>query len=255
MTDVSAAFTAEWTKIRSVRSTIWTALLTFAISVGLTYLVGLSFRSSIDRVQNFDTIFASYYSLTLGQLALVVFGVMVVSSEYSTGTIRATLSAVPRRGVSYLGKVLAVAVVALGVSVLTVFASFAAARQALGPYGPSLDAEGVRAATIGAILYLPLICLFAMGVATMLRSALASLGILLPLLFLGSQGLGNIPKVKEFLQYLPNEAGMVILHVAGQPDDPRFGRDYGAWTGMGIVALWTVAALIGGYVMLRRRDA
>jgi len=246
---------AEWTKIRSVRSTAWTLALTFAISVPLTYLVGLSFRGGIDEVQNHDPIFAAFYSLTLGQLPLVVFGVLLIGSEYTSGTIRVSLAAVPRRGLFYAGKVLAAAAVALCVSMVTVAANFAAARAALGPYGPSFDTPGMPDAFIGACLYLPLICLFAVGLATMLRRPARTLAILLPLLFLGSQGLGNIPKVKTVTQFLPDQVGMVILHIAGQPGDPRFGRAYGPWTGLGLLVLWTAAALIGGYLVLRHRDA
>ncbi|MEO3863011.1 hypothetical protein [Acrocarpospora sp. B8E8] len=92
-------------------------------------------------------------------------------------------------------------------------------------------------------------------VATMLRSPTRSLGILLPLLFLGSQGLGNVPGVKAFTQYLPDQAGMLIMHIVGPQDDPRRARDYGPWTGVGILALWAIAALLGGHQVLHRRDA
>jgi hypothetical protein len=79
--------------------------------------------------------------------------------------------------------------------------------------------------------------------------------VLLPLLFLGSQGLGNVPRVKAVAQYLPDQAGMVVMHITGPAGDARFGRPYGAWPGLGIMALWTAAALLAGYVALRRRDA
>jgi hypothetical protein len=105
------------------------------------------------------------------------------------------------------------------------------------------------------LLYLPLICTFSIGVTATLRSTARSLGILLPLLLLGSQGLGNVPKLKTVTQYLPDQAGMLILHLAGPASKPNFGRDYGPWTGLGILAAWTATALLGGYLVLRRRDA
>jgi ABC-2 type transport system permease protein len=257
---VRAVLHGEWTKIRSVRSTYWTLLLTFVLSVGLGSLFGFVFRTGFsdlpaEQQRSFDPLFATFYSLTLGQLPLVVFGVLVVGGEYGSGTIRISLAAVPRRGLFYAGKVLGGALPAFGVSVATVLATFAAAQAALGPYGTSLGADGVLSATVGACLYLTLICLFATGIATMLRSSARSLAILLPVLFLGSQGLGNVPMVKTVAQYLPDQAGMVIIHVAGQPDDPRFGRDYGPWTGLGLLVLWVAAALAGGYWALRTRDA
>jgi ABC-2 type transport system permease protein len=94
-----------------------------------------------------------------------------------------------------------------------------------------------------------------MGVAAMLRSSARALGILLPLLFLGSQGLGNLPGLKPVLRFLPDQAGMVLMHVAGPPDDPRFGNGYGPLTAMGLLVLWVAAALLGGYLVLCRRDA
>jgi ABC-2 type transport system permease protein len=258
---LTALVGAEWIKIRSVRSTAWTIALTVALSVGLGYLVGLSFQAafraaaahpSADRVLRFDPLFATFYSLTIGQLALVTLAVLLVTGEYTTGTIAASLRAVPRRGLCYAAKVLSGALLAGSVAVLTVPATFGAAQLGLGPHGISLHTAGVPAALVGACLYLILIYLFATGVAALLRGPLPALGILLPLLFLGSQGLGNVPKVKAVAQYLPDQAGMVAMHIVGQGPDPRFTRPYGPWTGLGIMALWTVVALVAGYLRARR---
>ena len=251
---------AEWIKIRSVRSTIWTLTLTVALSVGLAYLFGLSSKASFavltpDERERFDPLFVTFYSLTLGQLALVVLAVFVVTSEYSTGTIHASLAAVPRRGLFYAAKVLTGALLAGVVAVLTVLATFAAAQAGLGPHGTSLTADGAPSAIVGSCLYLTLIYLFATGLAALLRGAIPTLGILLPLLFLGSQGLGNLPKVKTVAQYLPDQAGMVAMHIVGRADDPRFAHPYGPWTGLAIMALWTAVALLAGYLAVRRRDA
>ena len=252
---LQAVLSSEWTKLRTVRSTVWALLGAFVLSVGLSYAVGLSFRNNFASVERFDPLFATYYSLTLGQLALVVFGVLLVGGEYASGTIHASLTAVPRRGLLYGCKVLAGTLTALSVSLVTVAVTFLAAQAALGPHATSLGTEGVPQATVGACLYLTFICAFSMGVAAILRSSTRSLGILLPLLFLGSQGLGNIPKVKTVAQYLPDQAGMAIMHITGPPGDPRFAHDYGPWGGLAILALWTAAALLGGYLQLRRRDA
>ena len=209
---MTALLSAEWVKIRSLRSTVVTVALTFALSAGLAYLFGLSFRTNFahlppDQQENFDPLLATFYSLTIGQLALVVLAVLVVTGEYSTGTIRASLAAVPRRGLFYGAKVLAGALVAAAVAVVTVLATFAAAQAGLGPHATTLGGRGVPVTIAGACLYLTLIYLFATGLAALLRSAIAALGVLLPLLFLGSQGLGNVPKVKVVTQFLPDQAG------------------------------------------------
>ncbi|GII01689.1 ABC transporter permease [Planobispora takensis] len=260
MASARAVLAAEWVKIRTLRSTPVTLLLGVALSAGLGYLLGLSFSAGFsdtaqERPEPAALLFATFYSLTLGQLPLVVFAVLTVGGEYSSGTIHASLTAVPRRGAFYGGKMLAVALTVLGVAVVTVPAAFFAAQAGLGRYGMPPDADGVPQAVLGSCLYLTLICVFAAGVTAMLRSPALSLGVLLPVFFLGSQGLGNVPKVKVVAQYLPDQAGMVIMRLTGPPGDPGFGRPYGPWAGMGILALWAAAALIGGYLMLRRRDA
>jgi ABC-type transport system involved in multi-copper enzyme maturation permease subunit len=255
-----AVLLAEWTKIRTVRSTAWTMLLTVALSAGLAEVAGLSFRASFATMtpaerHAYDPLFATFYSLTVGQLALAAFGVLAIGSEYGTGTIRLSLAAVPRRGRLYAGKATAVAVVALAVSVLTVAVTFWTAQAALGRHGTSLEAPGSALAALGACLYLTLICLLGLGLGTLLRSSAMALGILLPVLFLDGQGLGNVPRLNAVLRYFPDEAGMVIMHLADPPGHGRFSRPYGPWAGLALMLAWTAAALLLGYLRLARADA
>lgn len=250
---------SEFTKIRTVRSTVWTLLLTVVLAAGLGYLLGLGMRHSYpdmsaDRRDDFDPLFVTFLPLTLGQLPLVVFGALAVTSEYSTGTIRASLAAVPSRARFFAGKVLAVMLVATAVGLVTVPATFVAAQAGLGSLGVGPGSDGVPQAVVGACLYLPLMCAFAVGVAAVLRSTPLTLGILLPVLFLGSQGLGNIPAIRTVTQYLPDQTGWVIMHLAGPQDEARWARDYGAWGGMALLTLWAAAALLAGYATLKRRD-
>ncbi|MFG2038045.1 ABC transporter permease [Dactylosporangium sp. NPDC048998] len=249
------AFAAEWIKVRTLRSTPWTLALTVLVAAGIAFLVGMSFRHADPATSRFDAMFATFYGLSLAQLALVVFAVLAVGGEYGTGTIRPSLAAVPRRGTFYLGKVGTVGLCAAAVSALSVAAAFVAGQAGLGPLHTTLTAAGVPQTVAGAFLYLVLIALFATGVAQVLRSSTLSLGVLLPLFFLGSQGLGNIPGVRRVTQFLPDQAGAVILHFFGPPDNPEYDRAFGPWTGMGILALWAAAALAAGYISLRRRDA
>ena len=257
---MTALLAAEWVKMRSVRSTVWTVVLTLTLSILPAYFFNAAFRSGwddmpADRRALFDPLFSTFYSVTLGQLALVVLAVMTVTSEYSTGTIRGSLTAAPRRGSFLAAKTGTGALLATVVAVTTVAATFAVAQAGLGHLGVTLGDDGVLEAAVGACLYLVLIYLFAVGMAVLLRGAIATLGILMPLLFLGSQGLGNVPKVKTVAQFLPDQAGMVIMHIVPPGDDPRFGRPYGPWAGMAIMAAWAALALIAAYLAVRRRDA
>ncbi|MEV5748983.1 ABC transporter permease subunit [Actinoallomurus sp. NPDC052308] len=255
-----AALSAELIKVRTVRSTAWALALTFILSVGLGVLFCLALRQGFDRMDqrarvNFDPVAAGFYSLTLGQIPLVVFGVLCVGTEYTSGTIRASLAAVPRRGVFYGAKVLAATTSALAFSLVTVLVTFFTAQAALGPHGTALGEPGVPRAVVLACVYLTLLCAFAIGVATMLRSTALSLGIMIPLLFLDSQGLGNIPKVRTVAQFLPDQVGQVMMQ-AVRPDHSFVSyRPFGPWTALGILVLWAAAACAGGYLLLRRRDA
>jgi ABC-2 type transport system permease protein len=255
-----AMLTSEWTKIRTVRSTGWALFLAFVLCVGLGTLISLMLSDQFDRMSqearaNFDPVMTGFYSLALGQICLVTFGVLLVGAEYSNGTIRASLAAVPRRGLFYGSKVLAATMTASVFSLITVFATFFAAQAALGPHGTSLGEPGVLRAVLGACAYLTLMCVFSMGVATMLRSTALSLGIMIPLLFLDSQGLGNVPKIRTVAQFLPDQAGVVMMRVLEPERSFVTHRDFGPWTGLAILLAWTAVALVGGYVVLCRRDA
>ena len=250
--------TAELTKIRTVRATKWALLLTLVISACLGYAVSLSLRVSFPRLppqqrQDFDPLFATFYSLSIGQLALVAFGVTVTGSEYSTGAIVTSLTAVPRRSLFYAGKIAAGLLAAAGTALVTVTVTFFAAQQALGTHRTWPGAPGTVRAALGACLYLTLICALAMGVTAILRSPAMALVIMMPLLFLDSQGLGNVPGLQKVIDYLPDQAGAVIVHLSGTSGG-RFSRPFGPWTGMAIMAAWTAAALIGGYLVLARTD-
>lgn len=257
---MSALLAAEWTKIRTLRSTVWTLLLTFLLSVGLGSLIGFSLRSGFDRMdaaarRNFDPVGAGFLGLTIGQIALVVFGVLLISAEYGSGTIRASLTAIPRRSMFYAAKALAALLIALPFSLVTVFASFFAAQAALGPHGTSLGDPGVLRATLGACVYLTLMCVFAMGVATILRSTAVSLGIMIPILFLDSQGLGNVPKIRTVAQFLPDQAGTVMMQATHPEASFVSHHDFGPQTALAILLTWTTTALTAGYLLLNHRDA
>jgi ABC-2 type transport system permease protein len=133
-------------------------------------------------------------------------------------------------------------------------ATFALSQWALGPHAMSFGDPGVPRAVFGAWAYLTLMSAIAMGVATMLRSTAISLGVLIPLLFLNSQGLGNVPKIRTIAQFLPDQAGFMMTQVVRPEPSFISYRDYTAWTGLAILIVWTTAALIGGYLTLHRRD-
>ncbi|MFE4051708.1 ABC transporter permease [Streptomyces sp. YIM B13518] len=248
---------SEWTKIRSVASTVWTLSLAVVVTIALGMLISALSRNEYETLGarerlSFDPTFISFAGMSLGQLAMIVFGVLVVSNEYSTGMIRASLAAVPRRGTFLLSKLAVATALAFVVSMATSFAAFFLGQAMLGAYQASIGDEGVLRAVIGGGLYMTLIALFSMGVAAMLRSPMLSLGILMPFFFLISNILGNVDATEKVGRFLPDQAGSRIMQVVTPPGDDT---PYGPWGGLGIMALWVLAAVVGGYVLLRRRDA
>ena len=248
---------SEWTKIRSVSSTVWTLSVALVVTVALGMLISALTRREFDGMSPqeriaFDPTFVSFAGMSLGQLAMIVFGVLVVSNEYSTGMVRTSLAAVPQRGVFLLGKITVATALSLVVGMVTGFVAFFLGQAVLGPHRASIGDTGVLRAVIGAGLYMTLIAVFSMGIAAMLRSPLLSLGILMPFFFLISNILGHVSATKKIGRFLPDQAGSRIMQVV-----PTAGDDvpYGPWGGLGIMALWVIAALAGGYVLLKKRDA
>ncbi|MGW1075233.1 ABC transporter permease [Streptomyces sp. NPDC002537] len=247
---------SEWTKIKSVRSTVWTLGLAFVVTVALGALISALSKSQFDKMTpkeriNFDPTFTSFAGMGLGQLAMIVFGVLVVSNEYSTGMIRTSLAAVPQRATFLFSKITIATLLALVVSMVTSFVSFFLGQAMLGEHKASIGDEGVLRAVIGGGLYMTLITVFSMGVATMLRSPMLSLGILMPFFFLISNILGAVPATKKVAQYFPDQAGRKIMQVITFDDE----APYGPWGGFAIMVLWVVAAVLGGYAILKERDA
>ncbi|MER6060722.1 ABC transporter permease subunit [Streptomyces sp. NPDC001792] len=247
---------SEWTKIRSVASTVWTLSLAVVVTIALGMLISALSRNQFDSMPvqdrlSFDPTYVSFAGMSLGQLAMIVFGVLVVSNEYSTGMIRASLAAVPQRATFLFGKISVAGALALVVGMATSFAAFFLGQAMLGPHGARLGDPGVLRAVIGGGLYMTLIAMFSMGVAAMLRSPMLSLGILMPFFFLISNILGNVDATKKIGRFLPDQAGSRIMQVVPTADD----TPYGPWGGLGIMVLWVIAALAGGYALLKRRDA
>ncbi|MGW5974816.1 ABC transporter permease [Streptomyces sp. NPDC055186] len=248
---------SEWTKIRSVASTVWTLSLAVVVTIALGMLISALSAHEFDNMSpqsrlSFDPTFISFAGMSLGQLAMIVFGVLVVSNEYSTGMIRTSLAAVPQRGAFLAGKLGVATALALAVSMVTSFAAFFLGQAVLGEHRASIGDEGVLRAVLGGGLYMTLIAVFSMGVATMLRSPMLSLGILMPFFFLISSILANVDATKKIGWFLPDQAGSRIMQVVTPLDDDI---PYGPWGGLGIMALWVVAVLAGGYLVLRKRDA
>ncbi|MBA0051615.1 ABC transporter permease [Streptomyces sp. AJS327] len=256
MPHTSRVLTSEWTKIRSVRSTVWTLAAAVVVTTGLSALICGLVSAEFDTMPRderitFDPTFMSFAGTGLGQLAMIAFGVLVVSAEYSTGMIRSSLAAVPQRGTFMACKVVVAGLVVLVVGMATSFLTFFVGQALLGDHGTSLSEPGVPRAVFGGGLYMALIALFSVGVTFVLRSPLLAFGILMPFFFLISNILQSVSSTEKFANYLPDQAGTTVMSVVPETLD----RPYGPWQGLLIMVGWVAAALCAGYVVLRRRDA
>ncbi|MFF8286121.1 ABC transporter permease [Streptomyces albus] len=256
MNHTARVLTSEWTKIRSVRSTVWTLAAAVLVTIGLGALICAVTASTFDDLSptsrtTFDATYTSFAGMGIGQLAMIAFGVLVVSAEYSTGMIRNSLAAVPQRATFLWCKVLVAGPLVLVVGMITSFGTFFLGQALLGPHGVGIGDPGVLRAVFGGGLYMALIALFAIGITFVLRSPLLAFAILMPWFFLVSNILGTVEATKKVGQYLPDQAGTTVISVV--PD--TLDRPYGPWEGLLILVGWTAAALVAGLLVLKKRDA
>ncbi|AJP00284.1 ABC transporter [Streptomyces cyaneogriseus subsp. noncyanogenus] len=242
----AAVLRSEWIKIRTLRGTAWSLPAVFLLTAGFAIAGNAATGDSEADSPDFDALFSVFLGLNLGQIAAISFGTMAMSSEYQGGAIRASLTAVPRRGLFYAAKLANVAGPALAMGLVTTFVSFLGGSAFLGDaaLGPG-DGQALRACLGGAV-YLALMALFAAGLTAVLRSGLAVLSILIPFILVVSLVLGETSG--SVADYLPDRAGQQVLYV----DPPG---DLAPLAGLGVTALWTAAAVLAGWWSLRRRDA
>jgi hypothetical protein len=250
-----AASRAEFTKLRSMRWTLVALWLFFLISIGIGALEGWSVQGAIASHSpmlrsDFSAAQAGFDGVLIGQLALIVFSVLLVTSEYGSRMIGLSLLAVPRRGHFYAAKMVVVGLAAAVVAIPAIVLTYMATEIALGPYGASLIASGVPRAMLGAVGYLTLMSVFAAGIAVMARNPIVPLATLLPLVLAGSQILSIIGATAAIARFLPDQAGMRMLAVSAGSSDKL-----SPVAGFAVMLAWEVTALIGGYILLQRRDA
>jgi len=253
---------AEWTKIRSVRSTVWTLLIFIVLCIGLTALITWltdsnwngSQAASRDSSALSDPVgFILGTGVGLGQLAIAVLGVLVISTEYSTGVIRASLLAVPRRVPVLAAKAAVFAVLLIVVTEIVSYCSFFVGAAILHAHVPvSLSGSGVARAVAGAGLYLTVLGLFSLAIGTMIRHTAggisAAIGVVFVLPILSGLLPGNWGAHID--AYLPEQAGTLITHTREQSGDLL-----SPWQGFGVLCLWTVLLFAVAAYLLQRRDA
>ncbi|HTU72909.1 MAG TPA: ABC transporter permease subunit [Trebonia sp.] len=258
----SGLLLAEWTKIRSVRSTVWSLAAFVVVAIGLCTLIALVVANQWNKPgphPEHATILAdptgAIYGagFDLGQLALAVLGVIVITSEYSSGAIRSSLLAVPRRIPMLVAKVVVFGALVLVVGAVTVFAVFFIATTIYHPdFVVTLGQPGVLRATIGGILYLTVLGLFAMAIGGLIRHTAGAIATVIGLILVVPILVSLIPGTiaAHVKAYLPTDAGQLVGQTTQQSGDLL-----SPWQGFGVFCLWTVVLLIATGWLLRQRDA
>ena len=249
---------SEWTKLRSVPSTAWTLLVTVVATVGLGALfcaiyVSRHGKSGAFHRIDFTPTSASLSGIALAQLAVAVLGVLVISSEYSTGMIRVTLASVPQRRTLFAARALVLSATLLVVGIVSSFVAFFLGQAILsgGHLQTTIGAPGVLRAVVGAGLYLTVVGLLALGLGTLLRSTAGAIAAVVGLLLVLPGLVRALPSdwANAIDKYLPGEAGQAIFNVHTQA------HMLSPWAGFAVFCAYAAAALLGAGYLLHRRDA
>jgi hypothetical protein len=244
----------EWRKLRSVRSTWWTLAVFAAGMVGLAVLIGLKTPAHPDP--SYDPTENGFAGLAIGQLALGTLGVLALSTEFTSGSIRATFAAVPRRGRVLAAKAAVITALTLGAGEVLAFASFAAGQAAARAAVPhaglhaALGQPGVLRAVLMAGAYPALIALIGLGLAALIRhtagaiSAIVGVVFVLPLILLP---LGQQNAAMKFLPEMIAENSLTAVKPVA--------HSLSAGAGLAMLCLYAAVALAAGGWALARRDA
>jgi ABC-2 type transport system permease protein len=251
MTLVSA-IRAEWIKATTVWSTrlaLAAFLLTVAgVSTGATAAIGVA--QARQDGPRFDPGVLAFYGLNFGHVAVIVFAVVLTGGEYTRRTVHVSLAAVPRRGAFLAAKLAVGTGLVLVTAAVTAVTTLLATQAFMGRYAVSLATPGMLRATVAAALYPTLLAVVCMGVGVVLRDQTAALSLLVPFFFLVSPVLELVPGLRRAAVFLPDRAGQVAVRLHGRPVDV-----FGPVVGLVILAAWAALAVLGAWLVLRRRDA
>jgi ABC-type transport system involved in multi-copper enzyme maturation permease subunit len=254
---------AEWTKIRSVRSTVWSLIIFIIATLGLTALLtwltvhqlqnGHGPRRGADLLAD-PVSFILGTGLGLGQLAICVLGALTMTTEYSTGVIRGSLLAVPKRIPVLAAKSVVFAALICVIGEIVSFCSFFIGRALVHPVATvSLSQPGVTRAIIGAGLYLTVLGLFALAIGSVVRHSAGAISIVIGLVLVVPPLLGLLDSYNwgaHIHAWFPTVAGGYIT-----TDHQQAGQLLTPWQGFAVFCGWTVLLLAAASYLLKRRDA
>ena len=278
---------SEFTKLRSVRSTYWTIAAMVIVSVGFAAIAGFAIAQNLhNNPANKAGMDATQASLggffELGQLIIAVLGALTITSEYSTGMIRTSLTAMPRRGTVYAAKLVVFGTVTLVVSVITSFIAFFVGQAAMsgsgvtaslfhsvtipanaiqnGPTGNVtfsgtivISPGTVLTAIIGTALFVTVVALIAFGLGSIIRHTAGAITSAIGLMFVIPVIVQLLPDTWrwDIMRFFPDAAGRVLSVTVGQ-HNPHL---WSAWPQFGVTLVYAAVLLGVGAYLFRKRDA
>ncbi|WP_375478567.1 ABC transporter permease [uncultured Jatrophihabitans sp.] len=250
---------SEWTKFRSLRSTVWTLLIAVILMVGIGALFSAvtanQFHTfSAGDVAKFNPISTSLNGIAFAQLAIGVLGVLMITGEYSTGMIRSSLTAVPRRLPVLWGKLTVFAGMVLAVSLVTSFVSFFLGQSLLNSHnlGVSISSPGALRSVFGAALYMTVAGVIGMAIGSLLRNTAAGISTFVGAFFVIPPLAGLLPSSisDHLVQYFPSNAGAALYGGARDVTNAL-----SPWTGFGVLCAYAAVLIAAAAWRMRRTDA
>jgi ABC-2 type transport system permease protein len=256
------ALHAEWTKLRTTSGPGWLLLGTVALTIGVSVAAVGATHCPAGMQCAVDPTKLSLTGIQFGQAVVALLAVLTICNEYSTGMIRVTFTAMPRRDVVFAAKAIVVVGLVLVAGALAVLGSVVAGHLILPGHGFTA-ARGFHAvslaygptlrAAVGSVLYLGLIALLSLGLAAMIRDSAVSIGAVLAVLYLFPIILAFVTSTtwqRRLERWTPTVAGLTIQATTGVR-----GLAISPWGGLGVLGLWAGVALLAGGIVLRLRDA
>jgi ABC-2 type transport system permease protein len=288
------AIRSEFTKLRSVRSTYWTIAALFIVSVGIAAIAGFAIANNIqNNPQNKAGMDATQAVLIaffeFGQLIIAVLGALVITSEYSTGMIRTSLTAMPRRGTVWAAKLIVFTTVTLIVSLITSFVAFFVGQAAMSGSGVSaslfhsvtipananmsppaggpgsgppvvtfsgtdvISPGTVLTAIIGCALFVTVVALIAFALGTIIRHTAGAITSAIGLMFVLPIIIQVLPNTWRWdvMRFFPDAAGRQLSVTIGQSNQHL----WSAWPQFLVTIVYAAVLLAVGAYLFRKRDA
>jgi ABC-2 type transport system permease protein len=253
----AGVFRSEWTKLYSLRSTRYLLLAMAIMTIGFG-IIATAFNASRWTTMTaaekaaFDPLATSLLGVRFGVLAIGVLGVLLITGEYTTGMIRSTLTAVPKRLPVLWGKTGVYALVALLIAIPAAFIAFFAGQAILSGKHIQIafSHPGVPGAVLGAAGYLMLVGLFAMGLGAILRNTAAGIATFAGVMFVIPPLVSILPSsiANAIDPYLPSSAGQAMMEIG------HHAQTLSPGAGLAVFAGYVVAVIAAAAVLLVRRD-